>query len=391
VTYPDLLCLCHLRWNFVFQRPQHLMTRFAAVRRVYFLEEPVFGSALPLLGAAWSGNVCVLTPQLPDDLRGTASETTTARLLQSFLREEGVEHPVLWLYTPMMLPLASGIRTSAVVYDCMDELSAFAYAPPELAERERALLERADLVFTGGQSLYEVKRKRHPRVHAFPSSVDVAHFSKARAEQPDPHDQVALPHPRIGYCGVIDERMDFDLIAGVASRRPDWQIIMIGPTAKVAPHQLPRAGNIHYLGMKAYDDLPEYLAGWDVAMLPFARNEATRYISPTKTPEYLAAGLPVVSTSVRDVVRPYGEQGLVRIADTADAFVTAAEAALVEGRPPAAADRFLAKLSWDRTWAAMNSLLDGVIHAARVPVTVRLTAPVLQPSPSLGSTLAGEA
>jgi glycosyltransferase involved in cell wall biosynthesis len=366
------------------------MTRFAATRRVYFLEEPVFGSALPLLGAAWSGSVCVLTPQLPDTVRGADAEAATSRLLQAFLREEDVEHPILWVYTPMMLPLASGIRTAAVVYDCMDELSSFAFAPPELAERERALLECADLVFTGGQSLYEAKRRRHPRVHAFPSSVDVAHFARARTPQTDPHDQVTLPRPRIGYCGVIDERMDFDLIRGVAERRPDWQIVLVGPTAKVAPEQLPRANNIHYLGMKAYEELPEYLAGWDVAMLPFARNDATRFISPTKTPEYLAAGRPVISTSVRDVVRPYGEQGLVRIADTPADFIQAAEAALAEGRPPAAADRFLAKLSWDRTWAAMNSLVDGIVHASRVPMAVRLT-PARQPAPTLGSALAGEA
>jgi glycosyltransferase involved in cell wall biosynthesis len=273
----------------------------------------------------------------------------------------------------------------------MDELSSFAFAPPELAARERSLLDRADLVFTGGQSLYEAKRTRHPRVHAFPSSVDVPHFAKAREPQAEPHDQSIVPRPRLGYCGVIDERMDLDLIRGIAERRPDWQIVMVGPTAKLSPEQLPRAGNIHYLGMKSYDDLPSYLAGWDVAILPFARNDATRFISPTKTPEYLAAGRPVVSTSVRDVVRPYGDAGLVRIADTPDAFVNAAELALAEGRPPAAADRYLAQLSWDRTWSAMNTLLDGVIHAARVPIAVRLSPSPRPSAAGLGSALAGEA
>jgi glycosyltransferase involved in cell wall biosynthesis len=391
VNYPDLLCLCHLRWNFVFQRPQHLMTRFAAARRVFFLEEPVFGSALPLLGAKWSGTVCVLTPQLPDAMRGAEGEREISKLLRDTLEEEGVAHPVLWVYTPMMLPLADGIRASATVYDCMDELSSFAFAPPELAARERSLLDRADLVFTGGQSLYEAKRARHPRVHAFPSSVDVPHFAKAREPQAEPDDQSIVPRPRLGYCGVIDERMDLDLIRGIAERRPDWQIVMVGPTAKLSPEQLPRAGNIHYLGMKSYDDLPSYLAGWDVAILPFARNDATRFISPTKTPEYLAAGRPVVSTSVRDVVRPYGDAGLVRIADSPDAFVNAAELALAEGGPPAAADRYLATLSWDRTWSAMNTLLEGVIHAARVPIAVRLSPSPRPSAAGFGSALAGEA
>jgi UDP-galactopyranose mutase len=391
VKYPDLLCLCHLRWNFVFQRPQHLMTRFAATRRVFFLEEPVLGSTLPLLGAVWSGAVCVLTPQLPATLRGAAAETTVARLLRTFLAQERVDHPVLWVYSPMMLPLADGIRASAVVYDCMDELSSFAFAPPELSAREDTLFDRADLVFTGGQSLYEAKRTRHPSVHAFPSSVDVAHFAKARQPQPPPADQAMLPRPRLGYCGVIDERMDFDLIRGIAERRPSWQILMVGPTAKVSPEQLPRAANIHYLGMKAYGDLPHYLSGWDVAMLPFARNDATRFISPTKTPEYLAAGLPVVSTSVRDVVRPYGEQGLVRIADTPDDFIPAVESALAEGGPPAAAERYLATLSWERTWSAMNTLLDGVTHAAPAPIAVLHLPATRQPAPTFGSALAGEA
>ena len=367
------------------------MTRFAAARRVFFLEEPVFGNPLPLLSAVSSDGVCVLTPQLPEQCRGAEAERTTAKLLRAFLEEAGAVHPVLWVYTPMMLPLADGIRASAIVYDCMDELSAFALAPPELAERERSLLDRADLVFTGGQSLYEAKRTKHPRVHAFPSSVDVAHFAKACGAQPEPTDQAMLPQPRLGYCGVIDERMDFDLIRGIARHRPEWQIVMVGPTVKVSPEQLPSAANIHYLGMKPYEALPAYLAGWDVAMLPFARNDATRFISPTKTPEYLAAGRPVVSTSVRDVVRPYGEQGMVRIADTPEAFVRAVEAALVEGKPPEVAERYIKQLSWDRTWSEMNALLDGVLHAARVPAPVFLLPAIRHDSPRPGSALAGEA
>jgi UDP-galactopyranose mutase len=134
---------------------------------------------------------------------------------------------------------------------------------------------------------------------------------------------------------------------------------MIGPVVKIDEASLPRLANIHYLGMKSYDELPSYMAGWDVAILPFAHNAATRFISPTKTPEYLAAGCPVVSTSIRDVVRPYGERRLVAIADTPSEFADAIAAALtVDGRESVArADRFLAQLSWDRTWSAMNALV----------------------------------
>jgi UDP-galactopyranose mutase len=249
----------------------------------------------------------------------------------------------------------------------MDELSAFAGAPARLRELEAALFGTADVVFTGGQSLYEAKRSCHENVHAFPSSVDVAHFQQARSPRAgaEPEDQASIGHPRIGFFGVIDERMDYALLAGVAAARAAWQLVLIGPTAKVDPAALPRAGNIHYLGPKPYAQLPAYLAGWDVAMLPFARNEATRFISPTKTPEYLAAGKPVVSTSIRDVVRPYGQQGLARIADTVGEFVSAVEAALREA--PAerlrAADAFLTHTSWDGTWARMAQLIEHAISS----------------------------
>ena len=360
MIYPDLFCLSHLRWNFVFQRPQHLMTRFAADRRVYFLEEAITDTGRPSLRSSRANGVCVLTPQVPASLDSSDSDKLVRRMLRRFLDKEGVVEPVVWFYTPMMLPLADDITPAAVVYDCMDELSAFKFASPALGERERTLMQRADLVFTGGQSLYEAKKSKHRSVHAFPSSVDTAHFRRARDAQQDPTDQAPIGRPRIGYCGVIDERMDLALLRDVAALRPDWNLVMVGPVVKLEDDDLPRASNIHYLGMKGYEELPAYLAGWEVAMLPFARNDATRFISPTKTPEYLAAGRPVVSTSVRDVVRPYGEQGLVRIADAPADFVEAIAAALRDGTLPQAAELFVAKLSWDRTWADMNALIESV-------------------------------
>ena len=264
----------------------------------------------------------------------------------------------------MALEISRHLRPAVTVYDCMDELSAFAFASPNIGTLEAELLRRADLVFTGGQSLYEAKRDRHPSVHLFPSSVDVAHFARARQVDKDPADQAAIPRPRLGYVGVIDERMDYELLASVADARPDWQIVLVGPTCKVDPATLPQRANLRYLGGKTYQELPEYLAGWDVALLPFALNEATRFISPTKTPEYLAAGRPVVSTPIRDVVRTYGEVGGVRIAGSADEFIGAVEAALAE--PTAAwlpgADAFLAQLSWDETWRRMWGLIEGQLR-----------------------------
>jgi len=283
------------------------------------------------------------------------------------LATSGITHYVLWYYTPMAFSFSEHLRPLATIYDCMDELSAFLSAPPALREREVALLQRADLVFTGGQSLYEAKRSRHRHVYAFPSSVDAAHFHAARFRQQEPLDQRYIAHPRLGFYGVLDERFDGNLVAQIADAQPNWQIILVGPLAKIELSDLPQRPNIHVLGPKSYDELPAYLAGWGVALLPFAHNDSTRFISPTKTLEYLAGGKPVVSTSIRDVVSPYGEQGLVRIADTADAFIAAIREALEEPREARLPriDAFLAHTSWDATWESMRSLVEGIIVANR--------------------------
>ena len=357
---PDVLCLSHLRWDFVYQRPQHLLSRCARERRVFYVEPPVGGVVEPRLEVAERDGVRVAVPRIPDDLDERTSADVQRRLLDNLLREQAIERYVLWYYTPMALDFTHHLLPLATVYDCMDELSAFAFAPPALRAHEADLLRRADLVFTGGQSLFEAKRDRHPRVHLFPSSVDVAHFARARGNLADPPDQAAVPRPRLGYFGVIDERMDYDLLAGLAAARPEWQLVLVGPPCKIDPATLPRRDNIHYLGVKSYAELPAYLAGWDVALLPFALNEATRFISPTKTPEYLAAGKPVVSTPIRDVVRTYGERGLVRIAGTVEELLAAIDAALAEDAAERlrVADAYLANLSWDDTWRRMWDLVE---------------------------------
>ena len=265
----------------------------------------------------------------------------------------------------MAMAFTRHLEPLVTVYDCMDELSLFAGAPPSLKACEAELFKRAELVFTGGQSLYEVKRNQHPNVYAFPSSIDKAHFAQARNFEADPLDQVDIPHPRLGFFGVIDERMDLELLAGIAEARPNWHLVIIGPVVKIDPAILPRHKNIHYLGGKNYQELPDYIAGWDVALLPFARNESTRFISPTKTPEYLAAGKPVVSTSIRDVVNPYGQMDMVYIADTVAQFITAIETALNQNSDPswlAKVDTFLAQTSWDSTWEGMIQLVESVIY-----------------------------
>ena len=365
VSYP-LICLSHLRWDFVYQRPQHLLSRFARQQPVYYFEEPIFSDEPTRLDVSRrEGNLFIIVPHISHSDREDRNLADIQReLLDEFIRSENIGDFVLWFYTPMAMDFAAHLKPLATVFDCMDELSAFKFAPPELIENERKLLEKSDLVFTGGQSLYEAKKDKHAQVFAFPSSIDVAHFRQARSVAEEPDDQKNIAHPRFGFCGVIDERMDIELLGQTADLRPDWQFVMIGPVVKISDEDLPRRANIHYLGGKNYQDLPMYLAGWDVAIMPFAMNESTRFISPTKTPEYLAAGKPVISTPIRDVVRPYGEQNLVEIASTAEEFVAAGDKILQSENTDEwleRADEFLAQISWDKTWAEMAHLINDSI------------------------------
>jgi UDP-galactopyranose mutase len=370
----DVICLSHLRWSFVFQRPQHLMSRFARTRRVFFFEEPVEtpGRARLDVKRCPETGVHVMTPHLPPDTGFREAEQMQQELLSEALTAHDIYDYILWYYTPMGLGFSLSLRPLLTVYDCMDELSAFKGAHPRLLEREQELLARADVMFTGGRTLYEAKKNKHHNVHAFPSSVDVRHFNQGREGLADPEDEAAIPRPRFGYCGVIDERMDLELLEGVAAARPEWQLVMIGPVVKIEESALPKRPNIHYLGGKSYQQLPAYIGAWDVAMLPFAKNPATKFISPTKTPEYLAAGRPVISTSIRDVVTPYGDLGLAWIADSVEEFIAAGEACLSGNFGTKnwrnKVDAFLAETSWDSTWSRMNEMVErGIKDRIAVP------------------------
>lgn len=371
-----VICFSHLRWNFVFQRPQHLMTRFARTNQVIFWEEPCErhdgGPAELSTYRDEANGVTVVTPQLPAGIGAEEVTATLAHLLDDLVA--GTDgRTVLWYYTPMMLPFSRHLRADCVVYDCMDELANFRFAPPELLPLESELIGRADLVFTGGYSLYEAKRDRHSRVHAFPSAVDGSHFARARQGANDPSDQQQIARPRFGFYGVIDERIDLELLAAVADARPDWSLVMVGPVVKIGEDDLPRRANIHYLGGKDYAELPDYLSGWDAALMPFAINDATKFISPTKTPEYLAAGRPVVSTPITDVIRHYGEVEGVFIASEAETFIAACEQAYVlsvQGGWLEQADKALATMDWDRTVAGMWRLVEERIAASQEQVSI---------------------
>ncbi|PAP76190.1 glycosyltransferase [Rubrivirga marina] len=380
-----LVVFSHLRWDFVTQRPQHVLSRLAASRPVLVVEEPVFdGGPARWERHAPAPGVTVLRPHTAVHEGGFSDAQLDAmRPLVAALADE-VGRCDVWFYTPLALPLldALGGRVRRVVYDCMDELAAFDHAPAALLDRERDLLARADLVFTGGPSLYRAKKGRHPDVHCFPSSVEADHFGRARPEAAgldEPSDQAAIPRPRLGFFGVIDERLDRDLVGALAAARPDWHVVMLGPVVKIDPASLPRAANLHWLGGKSYDELPAYLAGWDVCLLPFARNRSTEFISPTKTLEYMAAERPIVSTPITDVAEPYGD--VVYLGETPEAFVAACEAALRASPRQRAANvadmrEVLARTSWDATATAMAALLDGSPSPTRTPSASLSTAPL---------------
>jgi UDP-galactopyranose mutase len=371
----DLVVFSHLRWNFVFQRPQHLLTRLANNQRVVFIEEPVFDSEadphVELIHV--SPSILVVRPYTNIDAGGFAEEQLPilSQLIQQVVASERIESCVAWFYTPLALPLLNCVPHELVIYDCMDALDAFLNAPTLLKQRETELLEQADLVFTGGPSLFKRLEGRHANAYCFPSSVDASHYSKALEEISEPEDQAAISRPRLGYFGVIDERIDLALIDTVASQHPDWHFVMVGPVVKISQSELPRRPNIHYLGQKQYAELPNYLASWDVCMMPFAINDSTKYISPTKTLEYMAAEKPIVSTPIADVAEPYGR--IVEIASTPQEFASAVDRLLnlsAEQRQQQTAlmRQVLSKTSWDETASQMQNLLDEAIELKSQPV-----------------------
>lgn len=357
----DLVCFCHLRWNFVYQRPQHLMSRFAKQNRVYLIEEPYFDAEKNnYLQLNRNDNLTVVVPHFQPGISQDDIVFQQVKLLKDLFEDEEINNYCFWYYTPMALAIGNSFNPDFVIYDCMDELSLFKNAPAILKQREKELFNKADLVFTGGHNLYQAKKNSHYNIHPFPSSIDKEHFNPARTITAQPDDMAHIPHPRFGFYGVIDERFDIDLIKNVAENKPEWHFVIIGPVVKIDPESLPKLNNIHYLGEKNYKQLPQYLAGWDIAFIPFLRNDSTKYISPTKTPEYLAAGRPVISTSIKDVVNPYGIRNLVQIADTAEEFIKAGEFEL--SRKDRAqwlqkVDEFLSQNSWDKTWMKMQQLI----------------------------------
>ena len=366
-TAKDIVCFSHIRWSDAWRRPQHLLSRFARNRRVYFIEEPIAGEGPVRLEVQnKSDHLTIVIPHVSKLEDAHDREVTVRRLIDELLQEHYFEDYLCWYFTPNAIGYSRHLSPSGVVYDCIDGLTENADVDPQLKQREEELLTKCNLVITSGPGLYDAKRKKHSRVHCFASGVDSDHFRKARIHHPEPFDQKIIPSPRIGFMGTLDNRVNFDLIRSVAKLRPQWHFVLVGKLRGIKESAIPAAPNIHYLGAKTYAELPHYLSGWDATILPYKHSEETRFLNPTKTLEYLSAGKPVVATSLRDVVRPFGKRGLVYIADTPFDFVRAVEKALmlsVNGKEwRSQVDSYLAQTSWEKTFNRIEELVKQVGH-----------------------------
>ena len=368
----DLVVASHLRWSFVWQRPQQLLSRLAKRHRILFVEEPVYASDnAPTLSAHISEvmpNITVLVPQVRAEECGDTPlwlwpcRNEITRQARDAIRQLEFHTRALWLYTPTPDFMVEAVSPDMLVYDVMDELANFAFAPPQLKANEKRLLGQSAVVFTGGASMYESKKHLNPNTHLFASGVDGKHYASAcHPDTTTPDWMRDIPAgPRATYIGVIDERLDYELIAQIAASRPDVQFLMCGPFAKVDPNQLPKAPNLHYPGQQQYADLPRILKGTDICLMPFAMNEATKFISPTKTLEYMATHRPIISTPIVDVVRFYSD--IVYLAETREQFIAQIDAALNESpedraRKHKREEKILAEQAWDAIADNMETLM----------------------------------
>ena len=364
-----IVAFSHLRWRFVWQRPQQFLSRFAEKHPVLFVEIAEFdgapGEPPRVELTSPQAGVTVLNLHLDAAMEGAEGVTAAMRdAVRQGMAATGIENPLLWFYNPMDAGWVLGwLANRGVLYDCMDELSQFKGADPRLVANEAKLLEAADVVFTGGIELFEKKSKQNPNTHFFGCAVEYDHFAQAQAQGPIPEDLAAIPGPRVGWFGVVDERVDYDLLRDAAAMRPDVHFVLVGPAVKADPKDFPQAPNLHWLGGRDYKDLPLYCRGYDVCMMCFALNEATEFINPTKALEYLATGKPVVSTAVKDVVRQYGDT--VAIAHSTEEFVEKIDDALA-GKQKDMVERGIEKAraaSWENTVGEMGRIIDEALVA----------------------------
>jgi glycosyltransferase involved in cell wall biosynthesis len=378
----DIICFAH-DWGGDPTSKTHIMRLLAKKSRVLWvnsiaMRRPVASKSdarrlITKLRRAFAGcvevepNIFVVNPlvlplpgsALAQRLNGVLLERSLRRTLSklSFAR------PILWTFLPTMNRLVGRLGERLLVYHCVDKYSEFSGVPRDaIVAMERDLVKRADLVFTSAARLLEECRPLNPHTHFITHGVDTAHFGRALDPQtPVPDDLAGIRKPVAGFFGLIADWVDLPLIRSLARERPDWSFVLIGKAATdLAPLQ--GLSNVHWLGQKPYTELPGYCRGFDVALIPFVQNELTLRVNPLKLREYLAAGLPVVSTPLPEISR---YDGLVRLATRREEFIGGIEAALAERSPELAGRRFEAMRgeSWEARVADMARLIDERVRA----------------------------
>lgn len=375
-AYP-IIVHCHLCWDWVWQRPQQFISRLSKRHRILFVEtigpDPQLATPFARFYTPENlPNITVLRLQFPswrwED--GDYVDRTRREMVQEFLKGPGrgqFDNPVQWFYDPMAVPAFHGqMNEILTVYDCMDELSKFKCAPPEIRTREASLLNEAEVVFTGGRKLWESKKLSNDNCHFYGCGVEVDHFARARAaETRVPEDLANIPKPVLGYFGVVDERMDYDLVAKLADANPNWSIAIVGPVMKVDPNSLPKRPNLYWLGQRQYADLPGFCKGFNVCLMPFALNESTEFINPTKALEYMASGREIISTAVPDVISNFSQ--VVKVGYSHDEFIALCRRA-VEQPDTEAVERGLEMASqntWEMIVSKLESHIEAALHAKR--------------------------
>ena len=365
-----IIAICHLSWDWVWQRPQQFLSRLSETHPVLFVETHCTSTPVSFTrtrAARHYHQVTILEIHLPAQhwSDGEYIDKERRRVLKDRLTGEfngRFDDAILWFNDPMAVTAYAGqLGEHMIVYDCMDELSQFHGAAPELIERERELTRIADVVFCGGRKMRDKRLSLNPNTHFYGTGVDCDHFGSSLSDQLSVSPEIAeLPGKVLGYFGVVDERLDYDLITALADACADWSIAMVGPVAKINPTSLPRRPNLHWLGARPYEQLPAITKGFDVCLMPFAINAATEYINPTKALEYMAAGRPVVATAINEVKSNFS--GVSRIARNHDDFIKLCRR---EARSPSRSriQRGL-KLAADNTWEAITAKMQGHINEA---------------------------
>lgn len=384
LTGAHIVHFAHGRWNDIWRTRQHIFSRLALKNTVLYVEPKIYALSDVRLGEVSREEWRV--PRLqheadglwvyrhpvwaPHTLRpGLATLTRQLRrlALRRAMARLGMRQPITWVFQPKDAELVGALGERLTVCHVNDEYSAYRYHSPEkrrhIQEQERQLLSRADLVIVTSQALLEAKAYLNPHIALVPNGVDLAAFERVRqANMPPPEDIAQLPRPLVGYSGHISVRLDLPLLAEIARQHPEWSLPLVGSVYEKGCEEelkdLRALPNVHFLGEKAPQQVPQYIFAFDACLIPYQQGEETRNINSIKLYEYLAAGKPVVTI---DMPSLNGFRHVIRVADSAETFITELEAALQEADPALLEER--RRLAAENTWEQRVEQISTIVQA----------------------------